>query len=208
MVCVHAQLGWKVKRNGKTGLALVQQVFVPAVGLLDRCKPRVLTHGPETTAIHRGLVSSRVRVFSGEPNVAHVVHVDNVLRCIEELDVDAGTSRAVRIGLACLAGWDLVSTLLPLQPCSFQSPHMFFVKHSLTSLFTFPLKAHVVFISYARLRESIAGNEDLTTCAPTCHSRAPSVIPPSISFQCERRFSAQAGIQFSSSYHVDALASS
>ena len=50
---------------------------------------------------------------------------------------------------------------------------------------------------HARLRESIAGNEDLTTCAATLAWVTPwSVIPPSTLFPCEGCFRRAGGNPF------------
>ena len=89
MVRVVADLGGQVKRHGKPGLTLLQQVTEPPVCLLCGGVARVLPHRPHPAAIGVGLYPAGVRIF---PRIAHIPMVfpsvsRQVFRGVQGLDV-------------------------------------------------------------------------------------------------------------------------
>ena len=65
IVGVVADLGGQVEGDAQAGLALLEQVAVPAVRLLGIRVSRVLAHGPEPAAVHGGLRASGEGVLAG-----------------------------------------------------------------------------------------------------------------------------------------------
>ena len=89
MIRVVADLGGQVKRHGKPGLTLLQQVTEPPVCLLCGGVARVLPHRPHPAAIGVGLYPAGVRIF---PRIAHIPMVfpsvsRQVFRGVQGLDV-------------------------------------------------------------------------------------------------------------------------
>ncbi len=88
-VGVVAHLGRQVEGHRQAGLALVQEVAEPLVGLLGGREAGVLAHRPEPAAVHRRLDAAGERVLAGAPEVAVLVEAGRVGRGIEVADLDA-----------------------------------------------------------------------------------------------------------------------
>ena len=89
-VRVVAHLRGQVERDRQAGLAVVQEVPEPAVRLLGGREPRVLAHGPEAAAIHRGLDPAGERVLARSPEVTILVETLEVRGRVEVAHLDPG----------------------------------------------------------------------------------------------------------------------
>src|SRR5690606_8033842 len=63
---VVAHLCRQIERNAEPGLAVVQQVVIPAVRLLRRTEAGILAHRPEPAAVHRRIHTARERELARE----------------------------------------------------------------------------------------------------------------------------------------------
>ena len=70
IVGVIADLRGQVESYRQPRGPVRNEEFVTAIALFRVSHPGVLTHGPETTAVHRGLDAAREGVFAGEAEVA------------------------------------------------------------------------------------------------------------------------------------------
>ena len=70
VVGVVAHQRRQVEGHRKSGLALLQQVVVAAIGLLRRGEAGELPHGPELAAIHVAVDAARVRELARAPEFA------------------------------------------------------------------------------------------------------------------------------------------
>src|SRR6266508_3105829 len=93
VVGVVAHLRRQVEGDREARLPLLEEVAVAAVGLGRRAEARVLAHGPEPAAVHRGLHAARVRELARETHVAEVVLVRDVLGSVDALERRAVGSR-------------------------------------------------------------------------------------------------------------------
>ena len=100
-VGVVAHLGRQVEGDRQPGLALVEEVAEPPVGLLGGREARVLAHRPEAAAVHRRLDAARERVLTGTAQVAILVEAGGVGRRVEVADDDP---RRGLEGVAALRG--------------------------------------------------------------------------------------------------------
>ena len=88
-VGVVAHLGRQVEGDRQAGLALLQQVAEPPVGLLGRREPRVLAHRPEAAAVHGRLDAAGERVLARPAEVARLVETGRVGGRVQVPDLDA-----------------------------------------------------------------------------------------------------------------------
>ena len=65
VVGIHADLRRQVKRYGKAGLALVQEIAITLVGFRGAGETCVLAHGPEAAAVHGGINTASVGKLAG-----------------------------------------------------------------------------------------------------------------------------------------------
>ena len=70
VVGVVADLGGEIEGYGETRGAVGEEEFVTAIGLFCIAHAGVLTHGPETAAVHGGLDAAGEGVLAGEAEVA------------------------------------------------------------------------------------------------------------------------------------------
>ena len=87
VVGVVPHLGGEVKGHRQPGLALVEQVAEPLVRLCGGSHPRVLSHRPELSPVHRRVDAAGVRLLAREPDVAFVLRVGAVGRRVQRLHV-------------------------------------------------------------------------------------------------------------------------
>ena len=65
MVGIESHLGGQIEGDGKTRLALREQIAITLIGLPCRAEAGILPHGPELAAVHRGIDPARVGKFAG-----------------------------------------------------------------------------------------------------------------------------------------------
>src|ERR1700680_5047651 len=78
MIGVVAHECGQVESDGKSGLALREQVSETRVGVLCSAKAGELTHGPQPAAIHRWVNSARVRRLARLAQIAVRVPVRKI----------------------------------------------------------------------------------------------------------------------------------
>ena len=66
MVGVVAHQRGQIEGDGKAGLALREQIAEALVGVFGGAEAGELAHGPEASAIHRGMNAARVRRLAGQ----------------------------------------------------------------------------------------------------------------------------------------------
>ena len=88
VVRVVADLGGEVEGDRQSGLALVDQVAVAAVGFLGGGVASVLPHSPQPSPIHGGLDAARIRILAGK---TELIEIGVVFRWkIQPLDRNGG----------------------------------------------------------------------------------------------------------------------
>ena len=80
IVRVVTDLRWKIESHRKSTLTLVEQKLKAAIGFRRVRVSGVLTHGPQSPSIHRGLCAAREWQLPGEALVFKVVSVGEVKR--------------------------------------------------------------------------------------------------------------------------------
>ena len=75
MIGIVANLCGKVEGHAQSCLSLLQKKFVALIRLLSRSKSCVLSHGPETASVHRGLNTPGEGMFAGKSQVLTIVYV-------------------------------------------------------------------------------------------------------------------------------------
>ena len=65
MIGVHADLCRQVERHGQAALPFAEQVAIARVRFRGAGEARILPHGPEAAAIHRGINAARIGKFAG-----------------------------------------------------------------------------------------------------------------------------------------------
>ncbi len=91
MVGIIADLGGQVEGHAQAGLAFLEQIEIPLVGLFRRGEPGVLAHGPEASAVHGRLDAAGKRVLAREAQRLKVIERGQVLRGVELVDGRAVT---------------------------------------------------------------------------------------------------------------------
>ena len=92
MVGVVAHQRRHVERGREAGLAVVEQVAEALVGLLGRAEAGELAHRPQPPPVHRRVDAAGERVLAGVADVALGIHVGEVLRGVERLELAARRS--------------------------------------------------------------------------------------------------------------------
>jgi len=91
-----------VEGRRQPGLALVDEVVEPLVGLLGGAEPGELPHRPGAAAVHRRVDAARVRRLPGEPQILVVLHVRDVLGGVQPVDLVVGDGHELLPPLATL----------------------------------------------------------------------------------------------------------
>ena len=89
MIGIKADLGGQVKRNRQSRLPFFEQVAIALVGFHRAAEPGVLPHGPEASAVHRGIDASGVGKFAGSSNRNIGLAARKILRGIDGLQGNA-----------------------------------------------------------------------------------------------------------------------
>src|SRR6267378_3357554 len=92
MVGIHANLRGQIEGDGKTGLALAQEVAVALVGFGGGAEAGVLAHGPEAAAVHGGVDAASKGIFTGITEGVIGVPAGKILFRVETIDGQAGES--------------------------------------------------------------------------------------------------------------------
>src|SRR5215472_3739689 len=90
MVGVEANLRGKIKRDGKSGLSLAQEIAIALVGFDGGAEAGVLAHGPEAPAVHGGVNAARVGKFAGIAESGFGIAGSEILLSIQGLKRKAG----------------------------------------------------------------------------------------------------------------------
>ena len=94
MIRVVADLGWQVEGDGQAGLALVQEIAEPFVGVGGTTVARILTHSPDPAPVGVGLDAAGVGVLPRIAKVGVVVQtlILQVLGAIERVNLQTAVS--------------------------------------------------------------------------------------------------------------------
>src|SRR6266851_1806228 len=92
VVGVHADLRWEIEGDGEAGLAPTQKIAVALVGFDSGTEAGVLTHGPETAAVHGGIDAGGKGKFAGIPESGFGVPASKIFFGVEAIDRKAGES--------------------------------------------------------------------------------------------------------------------
>ena len=102
MVGVQADLCRQIEGDGETRGPVGQQIFVAFIRFLGVAHARVLAHGPEASAVHRGLHAASKRVIAGVTDLPIVLPGFEIGWGVERLDGNVG------VGLS-FGGWLFVA---------------------------------------------------------------------------------------------------
>jgi len=114
VVAVEAHQRRHVEGRREPGLALVDEVVEPLVGLLGSAEASELPHRPRATAVARGIDASRVRELPGEAEVLLVVRVGDVVGRVEAIHIHVRDRREAVLPLAVGVENGVEAFLFPL----------------------------------------------------------------------------------------------
>jgi hypothetical protein len=106
--------GRHVERGREPGLALLEQVLEPRVGVLRASEAGEHPHRPEAAAVHRRIDAARERILAGVAEALLVRAVRDVLGRVEGLHRNPGQRLEPHVPLRRLADERLVRPLFPL----------------------------------------------------------------------------------------------
>src|SRR5690349_1551686 len=88
----------KIERDGKPRLPAAEQELVALVGIRGRAEARELAHGPEPTAVHRGMHAARKGELPGLAQLSRRIEAVQVPGRIERRHFEAAQRREILLG--------------------------------------------------------------------------------------------------------------
>ena len=99
VVRIHSDLRRQIERHRKPRRPIRQQILVALVRLLGIAHARILPHGPQPPAVHRGLHPARERILPRIPNLTLVIRTFKIRRRIQRLHRNVRRSLPIRRSL-------------------------------------------------------------------------------------------------------------
>src|ERR1700687_1835688 len=100
MIGVHTDLRGKIERNREPHLALAEQVAIALIGFRSAAETRVLAHGPEAAAVHRGVDTTGIWKFAWKAESFFRVPTAQRVSRIEPLNRPTGNGYEAKFALA------------------------------------------------------------------------------------------------------------
>src|SRR5437660_8477840 len=105
MVGIHPNLRWEIEGDGKACLAFAEEITVALIGFDGGAEARVLTHSPETAAVHCGVDSTRVWQLSRIAERVLRIPIGKISFGVKAFDGKAGESREFLLALGGCFGF-------------------------------------------------------------------------------------------------------